>query len=64
MSDAQRSAIAEFRRLHESGCFVLPNPWDVGTALYLQHLGYKALEGAAGQPSLRSRLGRALRIDG
>jgi len=43
MSDAQRSAIAEFRRLHESGCFVLPNPWDVGTALYLQHLGFKAL---------------------
>jgi 2-methylisocitrate lyase-like PEP mutase family enzyme len=43
MNDAQRSAIAEFRRLHESGCFVLPNPWDVGTALYLQHLGFKAL---------------------
>lgn len=32
-----------FRRLHESGCFVLPNPWDVGTARYLQHLGFKAL---------------------
>ena len=38
MSDAQRSAIAEFRRLHESGCFVLPNPLDVVTALYLLHL--------------------------
>lgn len=32
-----------FRKLHESGCFVLPNPWDVGSALYLQHLGFKAL---------------------
>jgi 2-methylisocitrate lyase-like PEP mutase family enzyme len=32
-----------FGRLHASGCFVLPNPWDVGSALYLQHLGFKAL---------------------
>src|SRR5437899_7038714 len=37
------SAIEEFRALHESGCFVLPNPWDVGSAVYLQHLGFKAL---------------------
>ncbi|MEP6913852.1 MAG: isocitrate lyase/phosphoenolpyruvate mutase family protein [bacterium] len=35
--------IARFRTLHESGCFVLPNPWDVGTAVYLRHLGFKAL---------------------
>ncbi|MBX9588283.1 MAG: isocitrate lyase/phosphoenolpyruvate mutase family protein [Hyphomonadaceae bacterium] len=34
---------AEFKRLHESGCFVIPNPWDVGTALYLQGMGFKAL---------------------
>jgi 2-methylisocitrate lyase-like PEP mutase family enzyme len=34
---------AEFRRLHESGCFVIPNPWDIGSARYLQHLGFKAL---------------------
>ena len=34
---------ARFRGLHESGCFVLPNPWDVGTAVYLEHLGFKAL---------------------
>jgi 2-methylisocitrate lyase-like PEP mutase family enzyme len=40
---AQLSAIAKFRTLHESGCFVVPNPWDVGTAVYLQHLGFKAL---------------------
>ncbi|MCC6947891.1 MAG: isocitrate lyase/phosphoenolpyruvate mutase family protein [Bradyrhizobiaceae bacterium] len=33
----------EFRRLHETGCLVLPNPWDVGTARYLQGLGFKAL---------------------
>ena len=32
-----------FRRLHESGCFVIPNPFDVGTARYLQHLGFRAL---------------------
>ena len=32
-----------FRQLHESGCFVIPNPWDTGTARYLQHLGFKAL---------------------
>ena len=33
----------EFRRLHESGCFVIPNPWDVGSTRYLQSLGFKAL---------------------
>jgi 2-methylisocitrate lyase-like PEP mutase family enzyme len=33
----------EFRALHESGCFVIPNPWDVGSARYLQSLGFKAL---------------------
>ena len=32
-----------FRRLHESSCFVIPNPWDVGTARYLQHLEFRAL---------------------
>jgi 2-methylisocitrate lyase-like PEP mutase family enzyme len=32
-----------FHRLHESGCFVIPNPWDVGSARYLQGLGFKAL---------------------
>jgi 2-methylisocitrate lyase-like PEP mutase family enzyme len=38
--DARRQA---FRTLHESGCFVIPNPWDVGSARYLQHLGFPAL---------------------
>jgi len=32
-----------FHRLHEDGCFVIPNPWDVGSARYLQSLGFKAL---------------------
>ena len=32
-----------FRKLHEAGCFVIPNPWNVGTARYFQHLGFKAL---------------------
>jgi len=32
-----------FRTLHESGCFVIPNPWDIGSAMYLQNLGFKAL---------------------
>lgn len=34
---------AAFRKQHESGCFVIPNPWDAGSARYLQHLGFKAL---------------------
>lgn len=34
---------ATFRTLHESGFFVIPNPWDVGTARYLRALGFKAL---------------------
>src|SRR5881397_898760 len=42
-STQQTSAAAKFRAMHESGCFVLPNPWDVGTAIYLQHVGFKAL---------------------
>jgi 2-methylisocitrate lyase-like PEP mutase family enzyme len=33
----------EFRRMHESGCLVMPNPWDIGTARFLQGLGFKAL---------------------
>src|SRR3989440_12530880 len=39
----QLSAIENFHKLHESGCFVLPNPWDAGSAIYLEHLGFKAL---------------------
>jgi 2-methylisocitrate lyase-like PEP mutase family enzyme len=44
MSSAQQTSVtAKFRKLHESGCFVLPNPWDIGTTIYLEHLGFKAL---------------------
>src|SRR5437016_10778797 len=43
MTSSQTSLAAKFRALHESGCFVLPNPWDIGTAIYLEHLGFKAL---------------------
>jgi 2-methylisocitrate lyase-like PEP mutase family enzyme len=32
-----------FRKMHQSGCFVLPNPWDAGSARALQHLGFKAV---------------------
>ena len=39
----QLSAIENFRRLHESGCFVLPNPWDAGSAIYLEKIGFPAL---------------------
>jgi 2-methylisocitrate lyase-like PEP mutase family enzyme len=35
--------VTEFRRLHEAGCFVLPNPWDIGSARLLVGLGFKAV---------------------
>jgi 2-methylisocitrate lyase-like PEP mutase family enzyme len=41
MTSADKRAV--FRKLHESGCFVLPNPYDVGSARALQHLGFKAM---------------------
>jgi 2-methylisocitrate lyase-like PEP mutase family enzyme len=39
----QDDRVAEFHRLHSSGCFVIPNPWDVGSARALEQLGFKAL---------------------
>ena len=42
-SDRQLSAVKTFHKLHESGCFVIPNPFDIGSAIYLEHLGFKAL---------------------
>jgi 2-methylisocitrate lyase-like PEP mutase family enzyme len=40
----QQSSVAKtFRNLHSSGCFIMPNPWDVGSAVYLRQLGFKAL---------------------
>jgi len=43
MSETQTVAVETFRTLHAESCFVLPNPWDAGTAVYLRHLGFKAL---------------------
>ena len=46
MSDIRRSVADKrrgFHELHRNGCFVIPNPWDVGSARYLQTLGFKAL---------------------
>lgn len=40
---AASQARQTFRKLHEDGCFVIPNPWDIGTARYLRHCGFKAL---------------------
>ncbi|MCO6439446.1 MAG: isocitrate lyase/phosphoenolpyruvate mutase family protein [Phycisphaerae bacterium] len=42
MTDLQ-SRRAAFRGLHEGGCFVIPNPWDIGSARFLAELGFKAL---------------------
>jgi 2-methylisocitrate lyase-like PEP mutase family enzyme len=39
----QDEKVSAFRRLHASGCFVMPNPWDVGTAVVLQGMGFAAL---------------------
>jgi 2-methylisocitrate lyase-like PEP mutase family enzyme len=45
--DNLRPSVADkrqtFRKLHEAGCFVIPNPWNVSSARYLQGLGFKAL---------------------
>lgn len=48
---------AAFRALHESGCFVLPNPWDIGGARRLEKLGFKAL--ASTSAGIAWSLGRA-----
>jgi 2-methylisocitrate lyase-like PEP mutase family enzyme len=41
--DVHANRTAEFHRLHASGCFVMPNPWDAGSARALEQLGFKAL---------------------
>jgi 2-methylisocitrate lyase-like PEP mutase family enzyme len=43
MKSTQTSLAEKFRELHEAGCFVLPNPWDIGTAIYLERLRFEAL---------------------
>jgi methylisocitrate lyase len=49
--------IQAFRELHESGCFVIPNPWDVGSARLLTQLGFPAL--ASTSSGFAWSLGRA-----
>jgi 2-methylisocitrate lyase-like PEP mutase family enzyme len=40
---AQSPQVEAFRKLHEAGCFVMPNPWDFGSARWLRGQGFKAL---------------------
>lgn len=53
--DRQKAAVEKFRAMHASGCFVLPNPWDTGSAVYLAHLGFEAF--ATTSAGLAFRLG-------
>ena len=55
--DEQHDRVADFHRLHEAGCFVMPNPWDVGSARALEQLGFPAL--ASTSAGLAWTLGRA-----
>ncbi|MDB4966808.1 MAG: 2-methylisocitrate lyase [Myxococcales bacterium] len=41
--NGRAAAVARFRELHASGCFVMPNPWDAGSAVFLEHLGFPAV---------------------
>ena len=43
MKSTQTFVAEKFRELHETGCFVVPNPWDIGTAIYLERLRFKAV---------------------
>lgn len=55
--DPHQDPVGEFHRLHAAGCFVMPNPWDVGTARALEQLGFPAL--ATTSAGLAWTLGRA-----
>jgi 2-methylisocitrate lyase-like PEP mutase family enzyme len=63
----QAGRVEAFRRLHESGCFVMPNPWDVGSAVALERMGFEALATTSagfawtlGRPDRGARLNEAL----
>jgi 2-methylisocitrate lyase-like PEP mutase family enzyme len=65
--DDSTDRIADFRRLHASGCFVMPNPWDLGSARALAAMGFKALATTSagfawsvGQPDNRIGLDQTL----
>ena len=53
---------ATFRKMHECGCFILPNPVDIGSAKALQHLGFKALASTERGLCLDHRQGRQPRL--
>lgn len=55
--DRNDDRTAEFHQLHSSGCFVMPNPWDAGSARALEQLGFRAL--ATTSAGLAWTLGRA-----
>ena len=60
----QADKVAAFRKLHESGCFLLPNPWDGGSARYLEALGFKALAStSAGFAWSMGRMDYGLKVD-
>lgn len=65
MTHRYSDAVVAFRGLHQSGCFVMPNPWDIGSAVILHHLGFKALASTSagvafsvGKPDTVSALSR------
>ncbi len=64
---ASRDPVVTFQRLHASGCFVMPNPWDAGSARALEQMGFKALATSSagfawtlGQADNQITLGQAL----
>jgi 2-methylisocitrate lyase-like PEP mutase family enzyme len=60
----QDDRVEVFRGLHASGCFVMPNPWDIGTALALEQLGFEALATtSAGYAWSLGRADNRLRLD-
>ena len=60
----QDDRVDAFRQLHAAGCFVMPNPWDAGSALALEQLGFKALATtSAGRAWTLGRADNGLRLD-
>ncbi len=48
MTNTQAHKAAQFQALHQSGCFIIPNPWDAGSARLLEGMGYRALATSSG----------------
>lgn len=57
----QKACVTKFHHLHASGCFVIPNPWDAGSAKYLEYAGFQAL--ATTSAGLAFSLGRVDEVD-